>query len=121
MPRVFAAWSRVPAVASTAPMCAFSSSSRLSAAPTRGVVGRLFGHAQVADFHAFLRADDACSLDDVAQFANVARPAITEQRFARLIAEAARRTRVLFDETCKEPIGEGQDVRRACATAADAG
>ena len=36
MPRVLAAWSRVSLVASTAPIWAFSSSSRLNAAPIRG-------------------------------------------------------------------------------------
>ena len=82
------------AVASTAPMCAFSSSSRLSAAPMRGaLLTGLFGHAQVADLHAFLRADDARPLHHVAQFANVARPAVAEQRLAGLIAETTRRTR----------------------------
>ncbi|MOA43497.1 hypothetical protein D3C78_1656600 [compost metagenome] len=45
-------------------------------ADARRIVDRLLGHAQVTDFDFFLWADDAGAFDHVAQFADVARPAI---------------------------------------------
>lgn len=84
-------------------------------ANARGIAGRLFGHAQVADFDALLGTDDARPLDHVAQFADVARPAVVEQRGAGLVAEGAGRARVFLDEAGKEAIGQGEDIFTALA------
>src|SRR5450830_1534356 len=77
-------------------------------ADTRCAVGRLFGHAQVADLHAFLGADDAGAFDHVAQLTDIAGPTVVEQGFAGLIAEAAGRLRVFLDEAGEETIGENK-------------
>jgi hypothetical protein len=59
--------------------------------------------------------DNACPLHDIAQLANVARPAVAEQCFSSGVTETTRRTRVFLDEPGQKTIGQVQDVFPALA------
>ena len=76
MPRMRAACSRVSLVLSTPAMCAFQCLEAQRLADARRVATCLFAEPEVVDLDHLLRADDACPLHHVAQFAHVAGPAI---------------------------------------------
>ncbi|MNV17132.1 hypothetical protein D3C71_1079150 [compost metagenome] len=84
-------------------------------ADARCIVDRGFSHAQMTDLDPLLRTDDARPFDHVAQFTDVARPAIAQQCFPGLVAEDARGTGVLLDEACQETVGQVENIFAAFA------